>query len=526
MQRKGSSSLVLASQSAFPVRSPRRLAKLGILILGTMVAGCDADGPTPDAGQAGGNGGAAGGGTGGAAGQGGHGGRAGGGQAGRGGQGQSGQGQGGSGGQSVGGAAGAGGSGPPPDAGLGGAAGKGGAVADAGGGSSEVGISDSSGPSADGARDVAAPSDGGARDSGADTGIPTATGPIWVSPTGNDANPGTEALPLLTLQRAVLMAAPGITIWMMPGTHSYDARVVIKSTSVNTTISSDAVVNPPVPGVARDGTATQPIRIWAVAGSRPVIDFKRQKDKAGTNVTAAQGARGILLWAHYWHIRGLEIKEAADNCIHIAGSHNTIEDTKVHDCADSGIQITVPEALAADSSLGAYNRVINCDSYMNFDALTNGENADGFAIKDRTGPGNEFRGCRAWYNADDGWDFFYANQPIVIQESWSFAARHPSSTAASDGNGFKLGGQRDGMPANKANHRLTRAFAFHNPAVGFDLNNNTGSVTCTTCGAWSNQTNFDSGIQHSGDITLSVTVDRAINAKRDATGNLPNISTL
>jgi hypothetical protein len=65
-----------------------------------------------------------------------------------------------------------------------------------------------------------------------------------------------------------------------------------------------------------------------------------------------------------------------------------------------------------------------------------------------------------------------------------------------------------------------------NPAVGFDLNNNTGSVRCAMCGAWSNQTNFDSGIQHSGDIMLSVTVDRAINAKRDATGNLPNISTL
>ncbi|HMI88697.1 MAG TPA: right-handed parallel beta-helix repeat-containing protein, partial [Polyangiaceae bacterium] len=525
MQRKGSTSLVSNSQSTFAVRSPMRLTIVGMLILGTLVAGCDGDDSVPDDGQAGSSGGRAAGGTGGAAGRGGQGGQAGGAQGGRGGQGQSGQGQGGNAGQSVGGAAGAGagagGSGPSADAGLAGAGGKGGAVPDGGsGGSAGVGISDSSGPDVDGARDVAAPSDGGARDAGSDAGIPTATGPIWVSPTGNDANPGTEALPLLTLQRAVLMAAPGITIWMMPGTHSYDARVVIKSTSVNAGISSDAVVNPPVPGVARDGTAAQPIRIWAVAGSRPVIDFKRQKDKAGTDVTAAQGARGVLLWAHYWHIRGLEIKEAADNCIHIAGSHNTIEDTKVHDCGDSGIQITVPETLAADSSLGAYNSIINCDSYLNLDVLTNGENADGFAIKDRTGPGNEFRGCRAWYNADDGWDFFYANEPVVIQESWSFSARHPNSTAASDGNGFKLGGQRDGMPANKANHRLTRAFAFHNPAVGFDLNNNTGSVTCTMCGAWGNQTNFESGIQHSGDITLSVTVDRAINAKRDATGNL------
>ena len=68
------------------------------------------------------------------------------------------------------------------------------------------------------------------------------------------------------------------------------------------------------------------------------------------------------------------------------------------------MQITVPEALGSDLSLGARNKVINCDSYRNFDAVTDGENADGFAAKDRVGPGNEFRGCRSWQNADDGWD--------------------------------------------------------------------------------------------------------------------------
>lgn len=352
----------------------------------------------------------------------------------------------------------------------------------------------------------------------------TATGDLWVSPTGQDSNPGTKESPLKSLQKAAIMAVPGTTIWMMEGTHSYDARVAIKSTSVDTPLLTDAVN--PIPELVQNGTADKPIKIWAVEGTRPVIDFKPLSDKAGTDKMIVQRARGILFWAMYWHIRGLEIKNAPDNCVHVAGSYNTFENLSIHDCGDTGLQITVPEALGSDLTLGAHNKVINCDSYLNFDVVTNGENADGFAAKDRVGPGNEFRGCRSYRNTDDGWDFFYSNSPVVLENCWAFDMKHPKATGSSDGNGFKLGGQRSGEPTNKADHKLSKCFSFNNPAVGFDRNNNTGTITCTGCGAWGNKTNFEAGIVHTGDVTLSVTPEQAIAAKRNADGSLPDISTL
>ena len=64
--------------------------------------------------------------------------------------------------------------------------------------------------------------------------------------------------------------------------------------------------------------------------------------------------------------------------------------------------------------------MLNCDSYENLDQPTNGENADGFAAKLRIGPGNVFRGCRAWNNADDGWDFFASDDVVAIDNCWAF----------------------------------------------------------------------------------------------------------
>jgi hypothetical protein len=57
-------------------------------------------------------------------------------------------------------------------------------------------------------------------------------------------------------------------------------------------------------------------------------------------------------------------------------------------------------------------------------------------------------------------------------------------------------------------------------------------ITCTNCGVWGNGTAWSSGTggvvpQHTGDITtLGVTVDKAMNAPRDASGDLPDIATL
>src|SRR5262249_32194555 len=193
-----------------------------------------------------------------------------------------------------------------------------------------------------------------------------------------DTNPGTQAMPIKTLTRANALARPGVTFWVITGTYAY-----------TTTMTLD-----------RFGTATGAINVFAMTGARPVFDFSGQP--------RASSSRGIEIKADYCPIRGVEIENAGDNGINLSGSHNTIENVILHNNGDTGLQITASSG-PVDNTRAAYNTILNCDSYENIDVATGGENADGFAAKLRIGAGNVFRGCRAWNNADDGWDLFAAN---------------------------------------------------------------------------------------------------------------------
>ena len=42
---------------------------------------------------------------------------------------------------------------------------------------------------------------------------------------------------------------------------------------------------------------------------------------------------------------------------------------------------------------------------------------------DPGGTGNIFRGCRAWWNSDDGWDFINAGEACTVEYSWAWYAR-------------------------------------------------------------------------------------------------------
>ena len=133
--------------------------------------------------------------------------------------------------------------------------------------------------------------------------------------------------------------------------------------------------------------------------------------------------RGLNFTGDYWIVRGFEIQNAGDNCIAVSGSNNTFDQLVIHGCGDTGLQITASSSDATNDAKAANNLVLNCDSYENLDQPTNGENADGFAAKLRIGPGNVFRGCRAWNNADDGWDFFASDDVVTVENCWAFSER-------------------------------------------------------------------------------------------------------
>jgi hypothetical protein len=268
---------------------------------------------------------------------------------------------------------------------------------------------------------------------------------LYVSPTGNDNNPGTFQLPFRTLTKAVSLAGPDSLIYMRGGVYNDSTTHTLN----------------------RSGLANMHIKVFAYPGESPILDFSNQP--VSTN------SRGIRITHNYWHIKGLVIRNAKDNGIYIQSFYNKIENCILYNNNDTGVQI---------SNGGSYNLLINCDSYLNNDPLTNGESADGFAAKLGIGPGNVFIGCRAWNNSDDGFDMYEAADTVLVDRCWAFRNGYNIwgfPNYAGDGNGFKLGGNNFADP-----HKIIRSVAFDNPNKGFDQNNNTAGITVYNNTAWGN----------------------------------------
>jgi hypothetical protein len=388
------------------------------------------------------------------------------------------------------------------------ATGKTGGSSATGGNSATGGTSASGGTTATGGTSKT----GGTTSAGGTTaaGGSTSTGnEFWIAPDGKDTATGTKDDPLFSLcdddlkvgACYKLCPAGGCvsgTIWVKDGTYKY-GKVVQKI------------------GSTKLGTANGMVKVFAEAGAKPVFDF--------TGMVIEKNNRGIQLGGDYWHIKGITVTKAGDTGIFVMGNHNTIEQCVTHHNADAGLVIGVNSSR---SGTGANNLILNCDSYSNFDSATNGENADGFGLKENTGEGNVFRGCRAWDNADDGWDLYAWASPVTIENSWAINQGKSTGGSASDCNGFKLGG--DDV---KAQHILKNLYATGNgtgsygsSGRGFTNNSNPASLSCTGCASWGNKAS-DTGVSGvSTSAPAGATAQKMIDAKRDADGNLPAITSL
>ena len=224
--------------------------------------------------------------------------------------------------------------------------------------------------------------------------------------------------------------------------------------------------------VNQTGTADKRICVFAYPGDteRPVFDFSGQPRSTSTE---AASYRGVMhnIGANYWHYRGLDFCHAADNGMKLEGSYCVVELCRFYGNEDTGLQ----QGFGKDSKgnntrntefkYGRYNIIVNCDAYDNHDPWTNGGNADGFAIKLYPGPGNEFHGCRAWHNSDDGWDLYYTVFPIVVDNCWVLNNGFDKGNA----NGFKMGGCKQGGTSTGA-HVFKNCIAAFHANKGFDQN--------------------------------------------------------
>jgi pectate disaccharide-lyase len=265
------------------------------------------------------------------------------------------------------------------------------------------------------------------------------------------------------------------------------------------------------------GTATSMIKVWNYPNEIPVLDFSTQPYDSAN--------RGIMLTGNYWHIKGLEICYAGDNGMKLEGSHNKIERCVFHHNGDAGLQLGFAHTTSKSTGeLCAWNEIINCDSYLNFDFDNMGSDADGFACKMHQGKGNVFRGCRAWHNGDDGWDLFETDWSVEITNCWTwhngdradFEAIYQAkmgrkmSSFQGNGNGFKLGGNGTGGDS-KGTHVVKNCVSFDNNFAskkGFDQNSHKGGVLVQNCTAWGNGYNYmfeadpDSGVSNQFDNNI------------------------
>ena len=224
--------------------------------------------------------------------------------------------------------------------------------------------------------------------------------------------------------------------------------------------------------VNQTGTADKRICVFAYPGDteRPVFDFSGQPRSTSTE---AASYRGVMhnIGANYWHYRGLDFCHAADNGMKLEGSYCVVELCRFYGNEDTGLQQGFGKDTKGNNTrntefkYGRYNIIVNCDAYDNHDPWTNGGNADGFAIKLYPGPGNEFHGCRAWHNSDDGWDLYYTVFPIVVDNCWVLNNGFDKGNA----NGFKMGGCKQGGTSTGA-HVFKNCIAAFHAKKGFDQN--------------------------------------------------------
>jgi hypothetical protein len=287
----------------------------------------------------------------------------------------------------------------------------------------------------------------------------------YVATTGNNSASGSFSQPFATLQKGNDVAVAGDTVFIRGGTYS-----------ITTPANSGAGI-----AITKSGTSdSKRIYFWAYPGETPLFDFSNLK------ISTTGYTFGIVISGNWVHLKGIEeccvpMNSYSNNGFASEGTNNIYELLNAHNNNGSGIQI------------GGGNLALNCDSHDNFDPTApqgEGQNADGFGVHGQTsGPSTIIRGCRAWWNSDDGYDFINQEVPVTIENSWAFGnglAKYGTYRPASgNGNGFKMGSSKTGI-----RHLIKNNVAWGNKANGFYANHSSGGNT------WYNNTSFQNGTQY------------------------------
>lgn len=303
----------------------------------------------------------------------------------------------------------------------------------------------------------------------------------YVAATGSDASPGTRSQPFLTIQRAQDAVEAGDTVYIRGGLYHMQEAQIAQRERIWVYVTT----------LTKSGQPGKRIHYWAYPGEQPVFDYTAIKP-ASYRITA------FFVTGSWIHIKGLEVvgvqvtitTHTQSECFENQGSNNIYELLKMHDGQAIGFYLLK----------GSNNLILHCDAYRNYDSVSEnrrGGNTDGFGNHPARGSiNNVFRGCRAWFNSDDGYDCISAFEPTVFENCWSFYNGYSTQFASlGDGNGFKAGGYGarpvtdlpDSIPRNVVRFCL----AVRNKASGFYSNHHLQGSDWINNTAYGNAVNYN-----------------------------------
>jgi hypothetical protein len=294
--------------------------------------------------------------------------------------------------------------------------------------------------------------------------VPNIGGQRYVSPDGNDTNPGTFEKPWATWQRAFDMADPGDTVYIRGGVY-----YVTKAVRYNPRDRS---------GVS--GTEASPIHYFNYPNEHPILDgIKKTEPSSGLLISGVE----------HIHLKGLTIRnnfeivdnyKYASNFILSSCNNCIVERCTSYNSGRRGFYIHKGDEIY----------LLNCDSYNNCDSLDTsyqGGGGDGFLVwddgtADDVGKKVVLRNCRAWNNSDDGFDLEIEGL-LVVENSYSFNNGYLDG----DGMGFKFGLKdikTDGV--TKVLTNCVSAFNKYNGFTTNDRNAVTNPMHVYNCVAYKN----------------------------------------
>lgn len=303
---------------------------------------------------------------------------------------------------------------------------------------------------------------------------------FFVAPDGNDKNPGTKTQPFATIQQAQSHLHPGDTVYLRGGTYHLTEADISRTERIYACITF----------LDKSGRSGKYLNYFAYPGETPVFNYEAIKPN---NLRVA----AFYVTGSYIHLKGFEVTgvqvtiktHTQSECFENHGSNNIYEKLSMHDGMAIGFYLLE----------GSDNLILNCDAYRNWDYYSEpqrrsapaagradgpdsvwfqgrGGNTDGFGCHPAKGSkGNIFRGCRAWFNSDDGYDVINSHESTVFDHCWAFDNGYaPDFTSEGDGNGFKGGGfgnrPADQIPDPVPQTTVRFCLAVHNKASGFYSN--------------------------------------------------------